>query len=114
MQSSEVELYTGGVERSYRSLGMIEAKRSKRSALSQDPTLEEVNSELRQKAAELGANAVLRVDYKRGMSLTSYGVLTARGEAVLIVADTKVCPVCAETIKNAAVKCRFCGAELQA
>jgi uncharacterized membrane protein YdbT with pleckstrin-like domain len=28
--------------------------------------------------------------------------------------DTKLCPACAETIKKAALKCRFCGADLQA
>jgi membrane protein YdbS with pleckstrin-like domain len=28
--------------------------------------------------------------------------------------DTKLCPVCAETIKKAAIKCRFCNADLQA
>jgi membrane protein YdbS with pleckstrin-like domain len=28
--------------------------------------------------------------------------------------DTKACPVCAETIKAAAVKCRFCGTDLVA
>lgn len=28
--------------------------------------------------------------------------------------DTKICPVCAETIKKAALKCRFCNTDLQA
>ena len=28
-------------------------------------------------------------------------------------ADTKPCPICAEDVKLAAIKCRFCGADLQ-
>lgn len=33
--------------------------------------------------------------------------------ASVIEHDTRVCPLCAETIKNAAIKCRFCGAEVE-
>src|SRR6204780_4697882 len=32
----------------------------------------------------------------------------------LMYADTKACPVCAETIKAAAIKCRFCNTDLAA
>ena len=114
MQSSDVQNHTGRVDRPYKSLGMIEAKRSKRSAFSPDPTIEEVNEELRQAAAERFANAVIEVQYKRSVTMFSYGVLTAWGVAVILESDDKVCPSCAETIKRAAVKCRFCGADVTA
>jgi uncharacterized membrane protein YdbT with pleckstrin-like domain len=38
--------------------------------------------------------------------------LTAK--ASMTTEDTKTCPVCAETIKKAALRCRFCNADLQA
>lgn len=111
MEATKVEIHTGIPDKPYKRLQEIEAKRSKRTAFSADPTLEEVNDELRQLAAQVGANAVIDVSYKRGMSLTSYGVLKASGLAVILESDNKPCPICAEPIKAAALKCRFCGAD---
>jgi hypothetical protein len=114
MQASEVQLHTGSIDLPYKVLGRVEAKRSKRSAFSADPTLDEVNIELQRKAAEMSANAIIDVEYKRGMSLISYGVLTAWGTAVLLESDDVNCRFCAEKIKRAAVKCRYCGEMLTA
>jgi membrane protein YdbS with pleckstrin-like domain len=35
-------------------------------------------------------------------------------EGTLIASDSKPCPICAETIKAAALKCRFCNGDLEA
>ncbi|WP_210713302.1 hypothetical protein [Pseudomonas sp. MWU349] len=34
--------------------------------------------------------------------------------SITTVTDTRPCPACAETIKNAAIKCKHCGAEIEA
>lgn len=55
---------------------------------------------------------------RRGLNVLRWAMLGALlGPIALLVvlfipsakADTKVCPECAESVKEAAVKCRFCG-----
>lgn len=41
-------------------------------------------------------------------------LIVPRRESPATDAATRQCPVCAETVKAAAVKCRFCGADLPA
>lgn len=112
MQSSDVQIHTGGLDSPYQKIATVEAKASASSIFSPSPTMEEVNAELRQKAAEMFANAVIDVEYTKGMSLTSYKVLRARGTAVLIQIDEIDCPYCAEKIKRAARKCKHCQSEV--
>lgn len=109
MQSDDVQLHSGGISEPYKEIARIEAKLSRSSTFSADPTLDEINAELRRKACEMYANAVLNVQYDRGMSLFSYGTLKAWGVAVVIESDEVTCTTCAEKIKRLAIKCRFCG-----
>jgi hypothetical protein len=75
-------------------------------------TIEDVNLKLQEQASRMGANAVIQVQYDRGMSLTSYKVLKAKGIAVVLESDEVKCPLCAELIKREAVKCKHCGSAL--
>ena len=70
-------------EKKYNVIGKISVKLSKWTALSPDPTREDANNKLREEAAKKGANAVIFVRYSGPkITLTSWGVLEANGEAV--------------------------------
>jgi uncharacterized protein YbjQ (UPF0145 family) len=69
--------------RKYTSLGDITVQVNKLTLFHSDPTPEQVNEKLREKAAELGADAVVLVRYgKVGISALSYGSLEGKGRAV--------------------------------
>lgn len=44
-------------------------------------------------------------------SMEPYGYMSSPAPSRSAPADTKICPRCAETIKKAALVCRYCGAE---
>ncbi len=73
-------------DRPYKVIGDIEAYVSKTTIFNSDPTHEQVDQELREEAAEAGADAVILIRYGTvGMSFMSYGTLEGRGRAVRFV-----------------------------
>lgn len=112
MKITDIAIHADGISQPHKIIGQIDAKVSKGSVFSKSPTIEDVNFKLQEEASKLGANAVINVTYSRGMSLMSYEVLKAVGTAVIAESDEMSCPLCAETIKRAAKKCKHCGADV--
>ena len=110
MRVDAVEIHTGNPSFRYQPIRDIEVKCEAATAFSSAPRIEEVNARLQALAASVGANAVVRVRYENGISLTSWRSITASGVAVFKEPDEIACSSCAEIIKRAAAKCRYCGA----
>ena len=109
MKIEDIELHVGKVDFPYTAIRELKAKCEASHAFMPAPTETEINAKLRSMAAKVGANAVLNVRYDSGVSLTSWKSMTGTGLAVVRESDDVACSHCAETIKRAAIKCRFCG-----
>lgn len=69
--------------RKYVSLGDITVNVNKTTVFNADPTREDVNKQLKMKASELGADAVILVRYGTGgVSMMSWGSLEGKGRAI--------------------------------
>ena len=98
-----VEIFVGEPNAPYVVVGTVECTGNEYA------DLDDVQQGLIDEARKLGANAIINVDYQRKMTWTSFNSLYGTATAVILEADTMPCPSCAEDIKRAAKKCRFCG-----
>jgi hypothetical protein len=112
MQIEAIEIHAGAVDFEYTPVRELEAKCEATTAFQRAPTIDDASAKLRQMAASVGANAVINVQYKSGVSMTSWKSMKAIRLAVRRETDDTdymPCPVCAERIKRAAIKCCFWG-----
>ena len=73
-------------DRPYKVIGDIVASVSKTTIFNADPTHEMVDQELREEAAEAGADAVILIRYGTvGVSFASWGTLEGRGRAIRFI-----------------------------
>ena len=109
MKNEFIDIYTGDVDKPYQEIGKIKARVGAPTALHKAPTRDQVNTKLRELAKKKGANAVIKVEYYRGISPMSWKAHTATGIAVIMKKDEFRCPYCAEFINRRAIKCKHCG-----
>ena len=114
MRIEDIEIHVGTPTFQYKAVRRLEAKCEATMAFSPAPTVEEMNGKLRTMAAKVGANAIVNVEYQSGASMTSWKSMKGTGLAVIKLSDDVTCPVCAESIKRAAIKCKHCGADVEA
>lgn len=68
--------------RKFREVGPIEVSIKKLTAFHADPTREQANEVLSEKARIIGADAVINVTYKSGVGFTTWGYIDANGTGV--------------------------------
>jgi hypothetical protein len=80
---ARITVSEGDANRQYVSLGDITVTVNKTTIFNNNPSREMVNEKLKEKAAELGADAVILVRYgEGGMTLMSWGALEGKGRAI--------------------------------
>ena len=68
--------------RKYSELGPIEVSVKKLTLFHKDPTREQANEALIERARVLGADAVINITYESGIGFTTWGYIDAKGMAV--------------------------------
>jgi len=68
--------------RKYSEIGPVEVSVKKLTIFHADPSKEQANEALIEKAKLLGADAVINIKYETGVGLTTWGYMDAKGTAV--------------------------------
>lgn len=71
--------------RKYKELGAVEVSVKKLTLFHKDPTKEQANEALIQRARALNADAVINITYKEGVGFTTWGYIDAKGTAVKLL-----------------------------
>lgn len=72
----------GVPDKKYKELGPVEVTVKKLTVFDKDPTKEQANQALIEKARIIGADAVVKVAYKNGIGLTTWGYINAKGTGI--------------------------------
>jgi hypothetical protein len=71
--------------RKYEEIGQINVSVKKLTIFHKNPTREQANGVLVEKAKAIGANAVVNVTYKSGIGFTTWGYIDAQGTGVKLI-----------------------------
>jgi hypothetical protein len=84
VSSKTVELYLPGTEpkRPYKTYQLIDVSISKLTIFHADPTRELANQELISRAAALGCDGVINIQYQSGIGMMTWGYIDARGDCI--------------------------------
>jgi len=79
---ASVLILDGVPDRRYKELGSVEVSIKKLTIFHKDPTKEQANEALVEKARIIGADAVIKVTYESGIGFTTWGYIDAKGVGV--------------------------------
>ncbi len=79
---ASVLILEGVPDKKYKELGPIEVSVKKFTIFHNDPTKEQANKALIEKARIIGADAVIKVTYESGIGFTTWGYIDAKGTGV--------------------------------
>lgn len=79
---ANVLIIEGVPDKKYKEIGPIEVSVKKLTVFHKDPTKEQANEALVEKARIIGADAVIKVTYESGIGFTTWGYIDAKGTGV--------------------------------